>query len=139
VATKKASPSKRTTSKKTTTKKAATKKTASASDDGSSPRKVSRRSSTAPRAASPRERSGAEVSASAAGEIRDLTGHDVESITSLQRDDDGWNVHVEVLELSRIPDTTDLLALYEVQLDDAGALRGFRRVRRYVRGTPDDG
>lgn len=134
MATKRAS-----TSKKTTAKKPAVKKTAPASSDGSPARKTSRRSSSAPRAEAQRSRTGPEISATAVAEISDLTGRDVESVTSLQHGDDGWNVNVEVLEVARIPNTTDLLALYEVQLDDAGAVQGFRRVRRYVRGTPDDG
>jgi hypothetical protein len=134
VATKKASPTKKSTAKKSTTKKSSTQ-----SGDGTAEKRDSRRSSSAPRAASQPGRSGAEISDTAAAEIRDLTGREVESVTSLQHGDDGWNVQVEVLEVARIPDTTDLLALYEVQLDDAGHLQGFHRVRRYTRGTPDSG
>jgi len=47
-------------------------------------------------------------------------------------------VLVEVVEVRRIPDTTDVLALYEVTVDDDGALEGYRRRRRYVRGTPGE-
>jgi hypothetical protein len=45
---------------------------------------------------------------------------------------------VDVLEVSRIPDTTSLLASYEVQLDKQGELVECRRVRRYRRGAADE-
>ena len=50
----------------------------------------------------------------------------------------GWRVAVEVLELERIPSTTDVMATYEVRLDDEGELQGYRRVHRYLRGSPGD-
>ncbi|KUH40003.1 gas vesicle protein [Streptomyces kanasensis] len=67
-----------------------------------------------------------------------LTGQAPESVSSFQRTDDGWRLTVEVVELSRIPDTTSLLASYEVELDEEGELTGYRRVRRYERGKADD-
>jgi hypothetical protein len=45
-------------------------------------------------------------------------------------------VQVEVVEVHRIPNTTDVLALYEVQADERGSLLGYRRVKRYARGAP---
>ncbi len=54
------------------------------------------------------------------------------------REDDGWCVVVDVLELPRIPDTTSLLASYEVRIDQDGELMGYRRVRRYRRGSADE-
>jgi hypothetical protein len=70
--------------------------------------------------------------------VHELTGKAPESVTGLERSDDGWQVAVEVLELERIPSTTDVLATYEVTLDDQGELQGYRRVRRYLRGSPGD-
>jgi hypothetical protein len=48
--------------------------------------------------------------------------------------DDGWVVEFEVLEERRIPSSSDILALYEVELDADGELLAFRRTRRYLRG-----
>jgi hypothetical protein len=63
-----------------------------------------------------------------------ITGLQPEGVTSLQRNDDGmWMVTVELLELSRIPSTDDVLGTYEASVDASGALRGYRRVRRYAR------
>jgi hypothetical protein len=78
--------------------------------------------------------SGAEVAQLARRELADVTGLEAESATSLERGQDGgWLVTVELLELSRLPDTDDLLGLYEVELDDGGELLAYRRVRRYAR------
>ena len=59
-------------------------------------------------------------------------------MTGLERTDDGWTVQVEVVEVRRIPDTTDVLALYEVDVDSDGDLQGYRRLRRYARGCPGE-
>ena len=75
------------------------------------------------------------MAAQAARELLELTGKAAEGVTGLERTEDGWTVQVEVVEVRRIPDTTDVLALYEVETDDQGALQGYRRVRRYTRGS----
>ncbi|WP_407561785.1 gas vesicle protein GvpO [Streptomyces sp. 184] len=68
----------------------------------------------------------------------ELTGLTAEGVSSLARNgDDGWTLHVEVLEVPRVPDTTSLLATYEVDADPDGQLTGYRRLRRYERGRPD--
>jgi hypothetical protein len=54
---------------------------------------------------------------------------------SLRRDEDGWCVGIEVLEIARVPDTADVLAEYEVLTDRRGRLRGYHRVRRYTRAS----
>ncbi|MFI6130974.1 gas vesicle protein [Micromonospora sp. NPDC051141] len=68
-----------------------------------------------------------------------LTGKDALGITSIQPADYGWLVGVEVVEDHRIPSSTDLLGLYEVELDMTGSLLGYRRTRRYQRGKGDGG
>lgn len=67
-----------------------------------------------------------------------LLGHPAEGVSAVRRSDDGWCVVVDVLEVPRIPDTTSLLASYEVQLDEDGELMEYRRVRRYRRGAADE-
>ena len=74
----------------------------------------------------------------AAKQLLELTGRDVEGVTGLERTDDGWRVEVEVVEVRRIPDTTDMLALYELTVDEDGQLEGYRRLRRYTRGSAGD-
>ncbi|NSC23835.1 gas vesicle protein [Streptomyces albus subsp. chlorinus] len=67
-----------------------------------------------------------------------LIGHRTEGISAVRRAEEGWRVHVDVLEVPRIPDTTSLLATYEVELDGRGELTQYRRIRRYRRGASDD-
>ncbi len=114
-----------------TTKKSPSKKQPAARKEGSARR-------SAPRAAAPKRISGPEVASAAVRQLLELTGKGAEGVTSLQRTEDGWKVQVEVVEVRRIPDTTDVLALYEVEMDDAGDLQGYRRLRRYTRGKPGE-
>jgi Gas vesicle synthesis protein GvpO len=73
------------------------------------------------------------------GELPALLGKPVESVLGVQRDDeDGWHVIVQVVELSRIPNSTDVLGAYLVTLDDDGEIEGWQRQRRYVRSQPDE-
>ena len=66
-----------------------------------------------------------------------LSGRRPESVISIERKDEEWRVGVEVVEVSRIPDTADILAVYEVRLDADGDLISYRRIRRYARGQLD--
>lgn len=70
--------------------------------------------------------------------VQDLTGYPPEAVSGLQWDGESWLVTVDVLELERIPNTTDLLATYVVQLDDSGGLLGYKRTKRFVRGQTEE-
>jgi hypothetical protein len=70
--------------------------------------------------------------------VEDLTGFDSESVSGLQWDGETWLVTVEVCELERVPNTTDVMASYVVQLDDRGGLLGYKRERRFQRGAAED-
>ena len=71
--------------------------------------------------------------------MRDLHSTDAESVSSVVRGANGWTVGLEVVEVRRIPDSTDVLASYEVQLDDDGCILRFERVRRYHRSEAQRG
>jgi Gas vesicle synthesis protein GvpO len=84
--------------------------------------------------------SGAQLAMSARRQLSEITGLEAQAVTSLEREDDGtWRVTVELLELSRLPETDDLLGSYEAELDEDGDLQGYRRLRRYARSQKDDG
>ncbi|MYR83540.1 gas vesicle protein [Streptomyces sp. SID685] len=78
-----------------------------------------------------------EVLRQARGQLAELTGLEAESVSSFEQTEDGWSLEVEVLELSRVPDTMSLMGSYQVELDREGQLTGYRRVRRYERGRAD--
>ena len=71
-------------------------------------------------------------------QLQALRGVDAESASSLRRDADGWAIALEVVEVSRIPPSTDVLASYEIVLDDNGDLVRYGRTRRYYRAQADD-
>ncbi|WP_084497014.1 gas vesicle protein GvpO [Nocardia amamiensis] len=81
----------------------------------------------------------AQAIAAAVENLVELTSKQPEGVTSLEPTDDGWRVEVEVLEDRRIPSSSDMLALYEVETDLDGNLLAYRRTRRYVRGSTDIG
>ena len=72
-------------------------------------------------------------------QLFELIGRPVEQVLGVERGDDGdWEVVVQVLELERIPNSTDVLGAYRVTLDDDGEIVGYRRLRRYVRSQADE-
>ncbi|AGI90748.1 gas vesicle protein [Streptomyces albidoflavus] len=98
------------------------------------------RRSTAPEGSRTEPVRGARGAAERACEgLADLIGHRTEGVSAVRKAEEhpGWRVDVDVLEVPRIPDTTSLLATYEVELDGDGELLEYRRVRRYRRGAAD--
>lgn len=84
----------------------------------------------------------AEVTATTAAEfalehIERLTSRPILGVTAIHPLDDGWLVEVEVVEERRVPSTTDILGLYEVEEDLQGGLLAYRRTRRYTRGSAE--
>jgi hypothetical protein len=70
--------------------------------------------------------------------LETLLGTDVERASGLERADGRWSVYLEVVEVARIPESTDVLATYEVVLGDDGDLAGVSRVRRYRRSQVEE-
>jgi hypothetical protein len=66
-------------------------------------------------------------------QLQEVLSVEPESVSGVRRSDDGWTVGVEVVEVHRVPDSTDVLASYEVTLDDARNLVGVDQTRRYLR------
>ena len=66
-------------------------------------------------------------------QVQDLIGRPVESVTGMTKDGNEWTVTLEVLELERVPNTTDVLGKYEVTVDKDGDVTGAQRTRRYHR------
>lgn len=68
-------------------------------------------------------------------DLSEVLGFEAERVTGLsQREDDaGWHAEVDVVEVSRIPPSTDVLATYAVTADADGHVAGFERVRRFRR------
>jgi hypothetical protein len=87
------------------------------------------------RRADPAELSAAEAARCAARQVAEFTGRELEAVVAIERVAHGWRVSVEVVETSRIPDSADILAIYDTELHSSGELVSYRRVRRYSRGS----
>ena len=68
-----------------------------------------------------------------------LLGRPIEGVLGVDRDHGNWIVKAQVVELERIPKTTDVLGEYEVLLDKTGEIVRFERTHRYHRGQVDGG
>jgi len=71
--------------------------------------------------------------------LQELSGSDVESVSAIDRTRDGFRITLEAVEVRRIPESTDVLATYDVELDDDGDLVRYERRRRYARSQSDNG
>jgi hypothetical protein len=72
-------------------------------------------------------------------DLPELLGRPVESVLGVRRsDENGWEVTVAVVELARIPNSTDVLGAYRVVLDSDGELDSYERRRRYNRSQADE-
>ncbi|HVY95977.1 MAG TPA: gas vesicle protein GvpO [Solirubrobacterales bacterium] len=74
-----------------------------------------------------------EIAERAVEQLQGLMDRPIEAVTGMAKDGDEWTVTLEVLELQRVPSTTDVLGKYEVTLDKDGELTGLQRTRRYAR------
>jgi hypothetical protein len=81
----------------------------------------------------PNHQRGVQFARRAMDTLAELVGCPAEGITGIRRNDDGWIVEVEVLEVERVPETSDVLASYQVEIDDDGEIVEFHRLRRYLR------
>ena len=71
--------------------------------------------------------------AQAKAHVAELTGSTGEAVYGVAPSRDGWTVTLEVVELERVPRTTDILATYLVEVDEDGELLRYERVARYYR------
>ena len=69
-------------------------------------------------------------------QLAELTGLKPITVTGAFKDEQGWHVAIEMLEMSRIPTATDVLGDYEVLLDGDGNILTFERKRTRHRGEP---
>lgn len=62
----------------------------------------------------------------------------VSEVSSVARTEEGWRITVELIERLAIPDTMDLLGVYEVLLDQEGEMLGYERIRIRHRGDMEE-
>jgi hypothetical protein len=67
-----------------------------------------------------------------------LTKIPVDGIIGLIKSDEGWVVTLEALERKSIPDTMDVLGLYDVRLDCDANVISFERKKLRKRGNTEE-
>ena len=81
----------------------------------------------------------AEIVGQARRELERVLDQEAESVSSLERSNGHWAVTLEVVEVRRIPDSTDILSSYEVVLDDDRNVVRVTRTHRYRRSQVEEG
>ena len=75
----------------------------------------------------------AEIATRAKTGLSRITGLAADHVSAVRNDADGWHVTVDLIELKRIPASTDVLAAYQAVFAPTGSLLSYRRTRRYFR------
>ncbi|RDI72137.1 gas vesicle protein GvpO, halophile-type [Halopelagius longus] len=68
----------------------------------------------------------------------DLIGRELDGISEIRAEEDGWLVVADLIERPAVPDSQDILGSYELELGPGGAIQGYRRVNRYRRSDTAD-
>jgi hypothetical protein len=82
--------------------------------------------------------SAAQAASIAGRQLGELVRLPLDSISSVTRTETGWQVIINLVELSRIPHSTDVISSYNITLGEDGVLEGYRRVARYTRDQLGD-
>jgi hypothetical protein len=80
----------------------------------------------------------AEIVGGARRHLRELLGAEPESVSGVRRENGHWRVRLEVVDIHRIPESTDVLSSYDVVVDEDGGLVEIDRGRRYRRSQVDE-
>lgn len=62
-------------------------------------------------------------------QLQSLLNLEVSNVISASKREDGWQVTIELIERKAVPDTQDLLGVYEVLLNDKGDMTSYDRKR----------
>lgn len=71
-------------------------------------------------------------------ELNILIGLEIESTVSAEPTPEGWTITLEAIEKRAIPDSLDILAIYETMLDGDGNVSEFKRIRMRKRIDTQD-
>jgi hypothetical protein len=67
-------------------------------------------------------------------QLSDMTGLELGSTLSARKDDKTWHVQVEAVEKKSLPDSQDILATYDLTMDDDANVLDFNRIGMRKRG-----
>jgi hypothetical protein len=78
-----------------------------------------------------------DVVSAAVSEFAELTGQAADQVCGARREEDGWSILVDVVDVERVPPTTSVLSTYRLDTDAGGRLCGYERIRRFTRASTD--
>lgn len=67
--------------------------------------------------------------------IEAITGQKPEMLTKCENLNDYWSVDVVIVETKAKLQDNDILAKYEIKIDNVGAVLGYERTTRYTRSS----
>lgn len=71
-------------------------------------------------------------------QIKELLKKEPETISSVEKTEDGWLIRCDVLEKKSVPETYDLLKVFEFKLNKDAVVTGFKQLRKIRRGDIGD-
>ena len=69
-------------------------------------------------------------------QLAEVTGFSPVAAVGGFKDEEGWHISVDVLEMARLPESTDIIGTYMVTLDPEGNMVKFEKKRARLRGEP---
>lgn len=75
-----------------------------------------------------------DIQSKALPQIKELLRKDPETISSVEKTQDGWTIQCDVLEKKAIPEIFDLMKIFEFRLDNDAKVTGFKQLKRIRRG-----
>jgi len=76
----------------------------------------------------------AELAERAKEQLAQVTGFTPVAVVGSYKDEEGWHVSVDVLEMARLPESTDVVGTYVAVLDENGDMVKFDKMRSRLRG-----
>jgi len=67
-------------------------------------------------------------------QLAEVTGFNPVAAVGGFKDDEGWHLSVDMLEMARLPESTDIIGTYVVILDPEGNMIKFEKKRARLRG-----
>jgi len=77
-----------------------------------------------------------ELAERAKSQLVEVTGLKPVTVTRTFKDEQGWHITLDMLEMARIPTATDVLGDYDVLMSEDGNMLKFERRRTRLRGEP---
>ena len=66
-----------------------------------------------------------------------LTNRELDGVIGVSKEGNEWKIILELIERKGIPDSSDILGIYEMRLDEGGEILAFNRIKLRRRGDTE--